>query len=184
MSEKPESLPPTLDVECMERLSDSDLNDLCDASESAIESGGGFGWIELPPRDTLERYWRGVVAMPSRSLYAARLDDVICGSAQIVFPPANNQAQKHAVQLTGLFIAPWARGRGLSRMLMERVEADVRDNGFSVINLDVRETMEAAVQLFEALDYKRICVHPFYAFIEDKFIQGYYYTKRLVNPET
>ena len=37
-------------------LSDSDIADLCDAAESAILDGGGFGWLKPPPRDLLERY--------------------------------------------------------------------------------------------------------------------------------
>ena len=60
------------------RLSTGDLNDLCDSTESAIEAGGGFGWVETPERDVLERFWLGVLAMPKRALFVARLDGVIC----------------------------------------------------------------------------------------------------------
>ena len=72
-------------------LSTNDLNDLCDATDAAIEGGGGFGWVDLPSRDILESYWNGVVTAPTRELFVARLDDVICGTTQVVLPPKNNQ---------------------------------------------------------------------------------------------
>ncbi len=66
------SIPPEPKVELLETLTTADLNDLCDATDAAIEAGGGFGWLELPAREILERYWNGVVAMPARLLFVAR----------------------------------------------------------------------------------------------------------------
>lgn len=172
--------PPVLSVERMDRFLEAvDLNDLCDATDTAIEGGGGFGWVRLPARDILERYWRGVAAMPSRILFVARIDGVICGSAQLVTPPPNNEAQSHAVQVTGNFIAPWARGHGLAKMLLAAVERAAVEEGFSVINLDVRETMERAIALYESAGYIRFGTHPYYANIDGKFVRGFYYTKAL-----
>ncbi len=157
----------------------ADLNDLCDATDAAIKAGGGFGWVTLPSREILERFWQGVIAMPARVLLVARLDGVICGTCQLIRPPVNNEAQRHAVQLSGLFISPWARGRGLSRMMLARAEDEARTQGFSVINLDVRDTMEAAIQLYESSGYRLIGQHPYYARINDAFVGGRYYTKLL-----
>lgn len=161
------------------RLSQNDIEDLCDATDAAIKAGGGFGWVNLPSREILERYWHGVVAMPLRQLFVARLDGVICGTCQIIKPPANNEAQKHAVQLTGLFVSPWARGRGISRRMLDFVEASVTRQGFSVINLDVRETMTAAIQLYDSAGYALIGKNPYYASIDGAFVEGRYYTKKL-----
>jgi len=169
-----------LNVECVRSpLSEADLNDLCDATDAAIKAGGGFGWVHLPARDILERFWQGVIAMPLRLLFVARLDGVICGTCQLIRPTQNNEAQRHAAQLTGLFISPWARGRGLSRMMLERVEGEAIKLGFSVINLDVRESMEAAIQLYESAGYQLIGTHPHYAYIDGAYVQGRYYTKKL-----
>lgn len=168
---------PTLSVEHVTALSEADLNDLCDATDAAIEGGGGFGWVKLPARDILERYWRGVMAMPQRMLFVARLDGVVCGTAQLVKPPVNNEAQSFAIQLTGVFIAPWARGHGLSRLLLGQVERTAQKEGFAVINLDVRETMEGAITLFESSGYTRIGTHPFYARVGDNILKGHYYYK-------
>lgn len=172
-------LAPALSVGQVETLDTADLNDLCDATDAAIEAGGGFGWVKLPARDILERYWRGVVAMPTRLLFVARLDGVICGSAQLVKPPPNNEAQAHAIHLTANFIAPWARGHGLAKMLLSAVERAAAAEGFSVINLDVRETMERAITLYESAGYTRFGTHPHYAKIDGRFVQGFYYTKKI-----
>ncbi|MEQ9326210.1 MAG: GNAT family N-acetyltransferase, partial [Rhodospirillales bacterium] len=55
-------------VELVAEISNPDLHDLCDATDSAILDGGGFGWLRPPPRQTLERYWRGVLVVPDRTL--------------------------------------------------------------------------------------------------------------------
>lgn len=179
MTESNERKPaaPSLGVERIKNLSPADLNDLCDATDAAIKGGGGFGWVKLPARDILERYWQGVLVMPSRDLFAARLDGVICGTCQLVKPPANNEAQKFAVQLTTNFVAPWARGYGLAKKLIEVAQDTARADGFGVINLDVRETMEAAISLYESMGFQRIGTHPYYAQVDGRMLKGYYYTK-------
>ena len=48
---------PLIKVSKVSEVSGSDLNDLCDAAEAAIEEGGGFGWLNPPPRQTLENFW-------------------------------------------------------------------------------------------------------------------------------
>ncbi len=179
-STKPIDAVPT--VERITELSTADLNDLCDAADAAIHSGGGFGWVDLPSRDILERFWQGVVAMPTRFLFVARLDGVICGTCQLIQPPVNNEAQAHAVQLTTSFVAPWARGHGLARALVEAVEKTALEEGFSVINLDVRETMESAIKLYESLGFIRIGEHPYYARVHDEVVKGYYYYK-VIDPK-
>ncbi len=178
MNAKP--MNPAPSVQRLREFSPGDLNDLCDATYAAIEQGGGFGWVKAPPRDTLERYWPGILAMPARMLFVARMDHVICGTLQLVKPPANNEAQRHAVQLTTNFVAPWARGHGLATLLLKEAEKEAHEEGFSVINLDVRETMDSAIKLYEGAGYTRIGTHPDYAHVDGKTIAGHYYFKNIV----
>lgn len=173
---------PTVSVEHVTALSPADMNDLCDATDDAIGAGGGFGWVRLPARDILERFWQGVLVMPHRYLFVARLDGVICGAAQLMMPPKNNEAQSFAANITGNFIAPWARGHGLARMMLEAVEAKARELDFSVLNLDVRETQDAAIKLYESMGYVHFATHPFYARVDDRIIKGRYYYK-VINPD-
>lgn len=173
-------LNPTPSVEYVTEFATSaDLNDLCDATDAAIEGGGGFGWVSMPSRDTLERYWTGVLVMPSRMLLVARLDGVICGSCQLVKAPVNNEAQAHSVQLTTHFVAPWARGHGLATLLVKEAERIAKAEGFKVINLDVRETMDSAMRLYESQGFQRIGKHPCYAIVDGQVLEGYYYCKMI-----
>jgi len=171
---------PKTAVERLEAFSGTDLNDLCDAAEDAIKAGGGFGWLSAPPRHIMESYWRGVLLVPERRIFVARLDGTICGSAQLARPPRNNEAQAFAAQLTSNFIAPWARGHGLARRIVVAVEEAAHAGGFAVLNLDVRATQEAAIQLYESLGYVRWGTHPAYARVEGHTMPGYFYYKRLI----
>ncbi len=172
--------PPVPTVERAETLNTNDLHDLCDAAEAAIIDGGGFGWLKPPPRHTLEAYWKGVMLIPERMLFVARLDGVIAGSCQIQKPPRNNEAQGFACNLTTNFLAPWSRGHGLARQLVEIAERNARDAGFRILNLDVRETQRAAIRLYETLGYSKFGEHPFYAFANDRYVRGYFYFKELI----
>jgi ribosomal protein S18 acetylase RimI-like enzyme len=170
---------PVLAIEQVSELTPADLEDLCDATDAAITDGGGFGWVKLPAREILERYWRGVLAMPARMLFVARLDGVICGTAQLIMPPRNNEAQSFAVHMTTVFVAPWARGHGLARMMVEQMEQAAKESGFEVINLDVRESQDVAIKLYETMGYIHFGTHPFYAHSDGKTIPGRYYYKTL-----
>jgi ribosomal protein S18 acetylase RimI-like enzyme len=166
-------------VEKVKELEGEDLADLCDAAEVAILDGGGFGWLRPPPRDIMERYWRGVILVPERILFVGRLDGTIGGSAQLYLPPRNNEAQAAIATITTNFVAPWARGHGMARELTLACETEARDRGVRFINLDVRETQDAAIQLYESLGYERWGANPNYAFVSGRTVTGYYYTKRL-----
>jgi ribosomal protein S18 acetylase RimI-like enzyme len=170
---------PVLAVERIERLHDDDLNALCEAANAAILDGGGFGWVNPPGQEALERYFRGVVLVPERELFVGRADGVITGSAQLVRPPRNNEAQSFAGALMHSFVAPFARGQGLARLMMLRMEDRARAQGVRVLNLDVRETQEAAIALYESLGYVRWGIHPEYARVRGQIIRGFFYTKAL-----
>lgn len=166
-------------LETVTDLSANDLSELCDATEEAINSGGGFGWLAPPPRTILEDYWRGVLLIPERSLIIGKVDMVIAGSCQIVRPPSNNEAQAFACQLTTFFLAPWARGYGLAQKLVDEATDYAKSQGYHVINLDVRATQERAIQSFEACGFTRFGTNPFYALVDDEFVPGYYYSKEI-----
>ena len=155
-------------VERLTEWTDEDLASLCEAADAAIIDGGGFGWVSPPGRQAMERYFRGVL-----------LDGVLVGSAQLVRPPRNNEAQAFAAQVMHSFVAPYARGYGIARILMQRVEEGARALGYHVLNLDVRATQEAAIALYDSMGYVRWGEHPLYARVDGQTVPGYFYYKAL-----
>jgi ribosomal protein S18 acetylase RimI-like enzyme len=174
-----ESHRPPTSIDQPDRLSDQDLADLCEAAETAVINGGGFGWLKPPPRKTMEAFWKGVLLVPDRTLFVARTDGRIAGSAILSRFPRNNEAQRHTGNISNIFVAPWARGRGLARGMVRACELFARKQGIKYINLDVRSTQIAAVTLYEALGYLKWGENPHYAVVNGQPIKGLYYTKRL-----
>jgi RimJ/RimL family protein N-acetyltransferase len=170
---------PTTSVEKVTKLSKLDLQELCDAADEGVRGGGGFGWLTPPERRVMEAYWTGVLLVPERSLIVGRLDGVICGSAQLVRPSRNNEAQAHCAQMMTNFVAPWARGHGLARGIAVAVEEEACALGVSVLNLDVRETQGAAIQLYQSLGYQLYGTHPRYARVDGAWVAGHFFWKDL-----
>ena len=169
----------SIKVEILKSISDLDLADLCNITEQAIKAGGGFGWLQVPPRETLNKYWKGLVVVKNRILIAGRLNDAIAGAVQLGLQPLNNEAQKNICNITSHFVAPWARGYGLAKKMIDTAEDIAQENSVSCVQLDIRETQEAAIQLFMSKGYKQWGANPNYALVEGKTIKGLYFYKNI-----
>ncbi len=166
-------------AELLSEINKTDLADLCSITEEAIKDGGGFGWITTPPRDILKKYWKGVVLIINRKLIVGRLDGVIAGTLQLVMQPPNNEAQSKIFNISSQFVAPWARGYGLAKLIIDEAETVGLENGANFIQLDVRETQDAAIQLFKSKGYKQWGTNPNYAQVKGEKIKGLYFSKKI-----
>ena len=167
----------TIKVEILTSISSIDLADLCNITEQAIKAGGGFGWLKTPPREKLNKYWKGLVIVQNRILIVGRLNNAIAGTLQLNLQPLNNEAQKNIVNITSHFVAPWARGYGLAKNMIDHAEIVSKKNGVNCMQLDIRESQDAAIQLFKSKGYKKWGENPHYAFVEGKTISGLYFYK-------
>ena len=77
------SAKPVISVERLTHFVGTDLEDLCDAADAAIVSGGGFGWVKPPPRHVFESFWKGVLVVPERQLFVGRLDGTMPMAANL-----------------------------------------------------------------------------------------------------
>ena len=166
-------------VEALSSINSIDLADLCNISEQAIKAGGGFGWLKPPPRDTLNKYWKGIILIQNRKLLVGRLNDAIAGTLQLIFQTYNNEVQQNIFNITSHFVAPWARGYGLAKMMIDKAEEIGKENNVHCAQLDVRETQKAAIHLFESKGYIKWGTNPHYAQVNGKNIKGLYYYKKL-----
>ncbi|MDX2074378.1 MAG: GNAT family N-acetyltransferase [Alphaproteobacteria bacterium] len=181
MPAHPEAKPEThsLSVERKTALSSNELGELAAATEDAIRDGIGFNWLTPPMRETIESYWRGVLMVPTRILFVARLDNVIAGSIQLVRPSKSKETSAFAAGIEAHFVAPWARGHGLAPKLLDAAEREAAKEGFSVINLSVRETQARALEVYRSHGYTEWGVMPYYEFVNASMVPGHFFYKKI-----
>ena len=168
-----------IQVENLRKVSDLDLADLCNITEQAIKAGGGFGWLVVPPRNMLKKYWNGLMLINYKKLLVGRLNEGIAGALQLSFQPPNNEAQKNIANIQSHFVAPWARGYGLAKAMVDFAISSSKENNVKCLQLNIRETQKAAIQLFESKGFIKWGENPYYAFVNGKFIKGLYFYKNI-----
>ena len=168
-----------ISVDILNELSEVDLADLCNITEQAINAGGGFGWLRVPTREILNQYWKKTTDDKLNKLIVGRLDGVIAGTLQLSYEAPNIESRKNIAQIKRHFVAPWARGYGLAKSMIDFSEQKAKEDNIKSIQLAVRETQDAAVQLFSSKNYKIWGENPYYAFINGSFVKGIYFFKNL-----
>ncbi len=168
-----------ISVDTLTQLSEVDLADLCNITEQAITAGGGFGWLRVPTREILNQYWNKITLEKLTNLVVGRLNGVIAGTLQLSYEEPNIESRKNIAHIKRHFVAPWARGYGLAKSMIDFSEHKAKEDNIKSIQLAVRETQDAAVQLFSSKDYKVWGENPYYAFINGSFIKGIYFYKNL-----
>ena len=168
-----------ISVDTLKTLSQVDLADLCNITEQAISAGGGFGWLRVPTREVLNDYWEKITSDKLSNLVVGRLNGVIAGTLQLSYEAPNIESRKNIAQIKRHFVAPWARGYGLAKSMIDFSEQKAREDNIKSIQLAVRETQDAAVHLFSNKEYKVWGENPYYAFINGSFIKGIYFYKNL-----
>ncbi len=168
-----------ISVDLLSSINKVDLADICNITEQAIKAGGGFGWLKVPPRDVLNQYWKGILLVKNRKLIVGRLNNDIAGTLQLMFNPSNNEAQQHICNVTSHFVAPWARGHGLAKAMIDKAEIIIKESGSNCVQLDVRETQKAAIQLIKSKGYRQWGINPNYATVDGNNIKGLYFLKKL-----
>ena len=120
-----------------------------------------------------------MLLVPDRILIAGWLDGALCASAQLVKPGKSRETSYFAVTFESQFVAPYARGHGLARALLEQAEHEASREGFASIRLSVRETQEAAIHLYQDCGYRRWGILPEYEFVGGQIVAGHFFYKKL-----
>ena len=101
----------------------------------------------FPPEDN---HYLSVDALrvPGISFFVAEDGGAVQGTAAL--------AQKDGYgEVKSMFVAPDARGRGVARALLARIEAEARDLGLPLLRLETGNLLEAAIALYEAQGFRR-----------------------------
>jgi len=170
---------PRLGVDLVESLDKVELMQLCEVTREAISVGESFNWIDIPEEKTLENYWKGVVLMRERTLFLPKMDGQIAGSCQLVRPPVSNEVGAFRAEVVNFFLAPWARNYGLAKELISRVQDYAIVHGCRSLEIAVRSDQLAAISICEWIGMSRWGTKKRFAYVDDHFISGHYYSKDL-----
>ena len=168
-------------VERREKFLKGELDELTSATMDAIKEGIGFGWIEPPPKNKVKSYWQGVLLVPNRWLFLGKYKEIVSGSIQVVTFSSTNEAAIFRVFIDTHFVATWARGHGLAKLLIEKAEIECIKNGYTHVLLDVRETQTRAINLYKQMGYKLWGKLPDYHKLKNgDMVSGNFFYKELI----
>jgi GNAT superfamily N-acetyltransferase len=132
-----------------------------------VAEGASLGYMWPFPPEEAQGFWRDVAGAVGRGdtvLLVAMIDGQIEGTVQLGLKLPPNQP--HRADIKKLMVHPDARGRGLSRQLMEAAEAVASARGRSLLVLDTA-TGEPAEKIYQHLGWKEAGVIPGYALFPD-----------------
>ncbi|MEH6690708.1 MAG: GNAT family N-acetyltransferase [Pseudorhizobium pelagicum] len=139
------------------------IPDLCEILSDCINGGASLGFmLPFEPKDAAG-YWQDIAAQVAAGgiiLCFAEREGKVVGTVQVGL--ASKPNQPHRGDLMKLLVHRSARGLGLSRRLMEEVEAEAVRRGRSLLVLDTATGSEAEA-IYPRFGWERVGVIPDYA---------------------
>ena len=74
------------------------------------------------------------------NLIVGRLNGVIAGTLQLSYEAPNIESRKNIAQIKRHFVAPWARGYGLAKSMIDFSEQKAKEENIVSIQFAVRDT--------------------------------------------
>lgn len=139
------------------------VTDLCEVLSDCVNGGASLGFM-LPfgPEDAAQ-YWGEIADQVEKGgiiLVVAEVEGRIVGTVQVGL--ASKPNQPHRGDLMKLLVHRSVRGLGLSRKLMEAVEAEAARRGRTLLVLDTATGSEAEA-IYPRFGWERVGVIPDYA---------------------
>lgn len=139
------------------------IPDLCEVLSDCINGGASLGFmLPFAPQDAVA-YWQGIADEVEKGgiiLGVAEVDGRVVGTVQIGL--ASKPNQPHRGDLMKLLVHRSARGLGLSRRLMDAVEAQAARQGRTLLVLDTATGSEAEA-IYPRFGWERVGSIPDYA---------------------
>ncbi|MCT6879550.1 MAG: GNAT family N-acetyltransferase [Commensalibacter sp.] len=177
------SLLPQIQIDQVtEFQNEDDLHALCEALDAYILGGGYYKWIKNPPpRHLMENYLRGVLLVPEKILFIARLDGNIVGSCELKLPRKEKNSP-HIGAFIDLFgIAPYARNVGVEALMLTKAEQTITQAGYPIVNIVIDETQQFNFDFYLQKGYIHWATHPYYRRIEGQIVKGLFLYKSFLN---
>lgn len=163
-----------IEIECLTALADDDVEQLAALLIAVVEQGASVGF--LPPLDRVDArtYWLHVIDAEHTVLLVARQEARIVGTVQLEWSPKKNA--RHRAEINKLLVHPTAQRLGIGRELMERLEIIARENGWTTLHLDTRES-DSSNAFYRSLGWTMAGIIPRWAESADGLLEGtvFYY---------
>ena len=140
---------------------------LADVLLDCVEGGASVSYMAPLARETALAAFEAIepeVESGRRVLLAAFAGGTLVGTVQLAAAVPPNQP--HRADIAKLLVRRSARGRGVGRLLMERVEVEAKAAGKTLLVLDT-VTGDAGERLYQRLGWNRVGVIPNYALYPD-----------------
>ncbi len=92
----------------------------------------------------------GKYAFPDGALFLAMDPEKAVGCVGL------RKIDAHVCEMKRLFVRPEFRGKGIGRMLAEKIIAEAEKLGYKKMRLDTLDRLKEAVQLYESLGFQQI----------------------------
>ena len=142
------------------------LDALAAVLEDVVAGGASVGYMAPFAHEDARAAFEGFAAEVGsgrRLLFAAFADGVVVGTVQVILGAPPNQP--HRGEITKLLVHRSARRRGVARLLMERAEAEAREEGKTLLVLDTAD--DTAERLYARLGWTLVGVIPGFALFPD-----------------
>jgi GNAT superfamily N-acetyltransferase len=139
------------------------IPDLCETLSDCINGGASLGFMLPFTAQDAAGYWNDIADAVEKGgiiLAVAEIEGRVVGTVQVGL--ASKPNQPHRGDLMKLLVHRSARGLGLSRKLMEAVEAEAARRGRTLLVLDTA-TGSDAEKIYPRLGWERVGVIPDYA---------------------
>lgn len=93
------------------------------------------------------------VRVPRAAFVIARADDVAVGCGAL------RPVDQSTAEVKRMFVEPEARGRGVARLILAKLEAVAREFGYERIILETGIHLHGAIRLYEAAGYRRMACY-------------------------
>ncbi len=143
------------------------LDDLADLLVDAVEAGASVSFVAPLAHYEARDWFAGVLHemdLGRRVVLAAFLGDRLVGCVQLVLAWQSNAT--HRAEVQKMLVHRDARRRGVGALLLQRLEAEARALGRTLLVLDT-ETGSDAEHLYSHMGWIRVGVYPDYAMRPD-----------------
>ncbi|WP_320195931.1 N-acetyltransferase family protein [Agrobacterium rosae] len=156
------------------------LPDLCEILSDCVNGGASVGFmLPFTPADATD-FWQEAAKNVDKGNtihVVAEVDGKVVGTVQVGLSSKPNQP--HRGDLMKLLVHRSARGLGLSRKLMDRVEAEAARLGRTLLVLDTATGSEAEA-IYPRFGWERVGVIPDYAMHPDgRYCNTTWFYKRI-----